>query len=1373
MNEKKNSNKNDNRNILLNSVNPNRDVNKNIDNFIVETETVNTIPSTLLMNNNINNNTDNNTSDDHNTNTNTNNIPISDLSNNTNNIPIIDSNPADLQIVKSNTVSTINSNCIEDNHLVNDDNTITNNNNNNNHFLNSSTSSVRTNNARRSSIANTSEPAFSNSLKLNDSNNLIAKNDSNILNIHNIDNTDNNDTTDNSIKINKNNQSQIDQVFDVPINEIVKVLPSNTSNFLNIDNDRFAHDDNSNSLIDNNPLPLTTQPSQVFLKNRKSALLVNSSSYKKVIDSKNNNEEYKIDKKIENRNKSIGNSNDKYNFSNANVNSKGVENNNDKNNYNNNATTKIGMLDKDVDPCPKHDTKLEIKRSSKELNVNTFNNHISDRNENYENDENSEINSNTLIGVRPVTKIIERPIISSMNSRDLLLTDKNSSKDIEPKRNSNEFFKNNLHDKNNIDAKHDGEKNAVVNKNSGEKILNNKSNTIFKDNHIQNNEISRRKTIANKNSDKESDKESEKKIINNIENIVEKNVLNYDAKNEVIDSKSAYTAEAVKSNDKKKDGREKSNDVSNSSDKKENESDISNNSSNELENPQKPNKTEFFAARLASAVGENEISDSEETFVYESAANSTKNLIYPTASNTIISSNNIQSISENAPIQSDTNNSTIVGNSNSITNNSKPHGVSSKMSAPLLNSNKKILSRLKNTRHTSTGGILAYGGTQNLTHHFQNPVNGKNQIATTTVTATSNLNTTVNPDNIVTSASIDNNLNSNLNSSLALSHIDDLSSMRSINHKERQNDIQSVHSFVFEQHNTRSPEKRLSSISLAKINNNNNNNTTEHDIENDSSKCNSNSSGSNNNNGNSNNLLMGSVNRQSQMNTVASNSNLRPNKNSESRRVLRTTVSKIFDTNGAQLRRYSGVPDNVNLEDFIEQTDDGLVTNKPNSNTLTNITSYNSQKLPEYYNNNFNTNDSSVKYCNGHASSNNVNNINGNTFYPSNSIKMNSYIYNDPKRHNNNNLNGSPVNFSNNFNHGNIIREEDEEQDYSEYRIAKDRERLDDDDLHSTFYYNHRSDLEARPQISDYEDDEEDMLLDNGVDNTYMRTPTNKNHPNLYSHMTKINPNGNYYPYMMGKDDNNNVNTDINNNSNIVNREMMNEYTPLRPNARKRISRNGVSLSPHNFSTKKSNWSRLKNFLYFSFVVVFLLSIGFLFGFILATNKELQDLNILFLDNIISSADELIFDMTVSAFNPGFFAIMIMNVQLDIFAKSEDVLGTEAMLLGSIDELNAPLKFDSGFLNRHYSLSMTTLKILEPGDSQADKENSRWRKVIKHDYQLVVKGTVKYNIPFFNSEKTLAVQKTTNVNEDYNYGYDQSKIYDDLENFTTISAVLL
>ena len=63
--------------------------------------------------------------------------------------------------------------------------------------------------------------------------------------------------------------------------------------------------------------------------------------------------------------------------------------------------------------------------------------------------------------------------------------------------------------------------------------------------------------------------------------------------------------------------------------KSEIQSSNTNSTDNDQDQSQIPTKTDFFAAKLASAVGDNEISDSEETFVYESAANSTKNMILP------------------------------------------------------------------------------------------------------------------------------------------------------------------------------------------------------------------------------------------------------------------------------------------------------------------------------------------------------------------------------------------------------------------------------------------------------------------------------------------------------------------------------------------------------------------------------------------------------------------------------------------------------------------------------------------------------------------------------------------------------------------------
>ena len=146
-----------------------------------------------------------------------------------------------------------------------------------------------------------------------------------------------------------------------------------------------------------------------------------------------------------------------------------------------------------------------------------------------------------------------------------------------------------------------------------------------------------------------------------------------------------------------------------------------------------------------------------------------------------------------------------------------------------------------------------------------------------------------------------------------------------------------------------------------------------------------------------------------------------------------------------------------------------------------------------------------------------------------------------------------------------------------------------------------------------------------------------------------------------------------------------------------------TGYSPHNFYTKKSNWSKFKTFVYFAFVVISLLTLGFLSGFLLATNKELHDLNITIIDNVLASTDELVFDITVSAFNPGVFTISVQDVAMDIFAKTshlrlddDDDYGSsyQTIRLGTVYSLETPLQFQGGFFNRNYDVSLSSVCLL-------------------------------------------------------------------------------
>ena len=50
-------------------------------------------------------------------------------------------------------------------------------------------------------------------------------------------------------------------------------------------------------------------------------------------------------------------------------------------------------------------------------------------------------------------------------------------------------------------------------------------------------------------------------------------------------------------------------------------------------------------------------------------------------------------------------------------------------------------------------------------------------------------------------------------------------------------------------------------------------------------------------------------------------------------------------------------------------------------------------------------------------------------------------------------------------------------------------------------------------------------------------------------------------------------------------------------------------------------------------------------------------------------------------------------------------------------------------------------------NARDDKEDDtkKWKLLIKHDYELIVRGSMKYEVPFFNTQKSTAIQKDSMV----------------------------
>ncbi|KAL6944449.1 hypothetical protein ACO0RG_001186 [Hanseniaspora osmophila] len=188
-------------------------------------------------------------------------------------------------------------------------------------------------------------------------------------------------------------------------------------------------------------------------------------------------------------------------------------------------------------------------------------------------------------------------------------------------------------------------------------------------------------------------------------------------------------------------------------------------------------------------------------------------------------------------------------------------------------------------------------------------------------------------------------------------------------------------------------------------------------------------------------------------------------------------------------------------------------------------------------------------------------------------------------------------------------------------------------------------------------------------------------------------------------------------------------------------------FSPHNYKKrvrKNSIWYKFRNFVYFVFIITSLLVLGFICGFFLASNKDLQSFDLSKIDNILSTNDELLFDIIAVALNAGLFTISISDVELDIFAESKytssipdddndggenlnvpskafpswttasaldknmnkykerayddvDSEPWETILLGTVYSLEEPLQFRGTFFKRDFDISGSSIKLKNPG----------------------------------------------------------------------------
>jgi hypothetical protein len=190
-----------------------------------------------------------------------------------------------------------------------------------------------------------------------------------------------------------------------------------------------------------------------------------------------------------------------------------------------------------------------------------------------------------------------------------------------------------------------------------------------------------------------------------------------------------------------------------------------------------------------------------------------------------------------------------------------------------------------------------------------------------------------------------------------------------------------------------------------------------------------------------------------------------------------------------------------------------------------------------------------------------------------------------------------------------------------------------------------------------------------------------------------------------------------------------------------------------------------------------LLVISGAIGFMFATTQPLSGVKVLELKNVLASEQEIMFDMVVSALNPNVIAITVDSVAIEVFAKSKHA-GTDAewwrhpqisersvpgkvrarddspsdppldsddpnetplLKLGSISKFDNPLIFDGSPFEHKKSVAAGELSLQKPGNKTEPGGSERWGRVLQYEFDLIVKGVLKYQLPMSQRVRSVAV----------------------------------
>ncbi|KAF8865075.1 hypothetical protein BDZ45DRAFT_569653, partial [Acephala macrosclerotiorum] len=216
--------------------------------------------------------------------------------------------------------------------------------------------------------------------------------------------------------------------------------------------------------------------------------------------------------------------------------------------------------------------------------------------------------------------------------------------------------------------------------------------------------------------------------------------------------------------------------------------------------------------------------------------------------------------------------------------------------------------------------------------------------------------------------------------------------------------------------------------------------------------------------------------------------------------------------------------------------------------------------------------------------------------------------------------------------------------------------------------------------------------------------------------------------------------------------------------------------SPHD----RSFLARFAGCLVLSVMIVLVVSGAITFMF--ATTQPLTDVKVMALKNVLASEQDIIFDMQVRARNPNLVVVTVDYTDLVIFAKSkyagtdtewwrkpspgesilrrglrkrdddpldppvgDDPSANPNLEIGRVCRFDSPLTFEGSPFRNEPSTSLGQIRIVHPGNHTMPAGSARWGRVLQHEFDLIVRGSLKYTLPLSQKTRSIIIEGRVTV----------------------------